>query len=323
MIHNSLPKRAPPEYIDILVMPGVHLLDLAAPVQVFGNPELQLSLKYISTSAGVISAQGLSINNLESLPQQRLGNRWLLIIGTNFSAQRLQRQAHIDAARWLAKYARDYAFWAGICSGSLLAAKAGLLDGRRCTTHHDLIDDLQRLAPRALVQEDCLFVEDSDCITSAGIATGIDMSLHLVSQAWGHQCATRIARESVLYLRRSGDDSQHSFWLNHRNHIQSRIHNVQDAIMENPGKPWSTEQLAGIACLSERHLRRLFSSTTSVKLSEYLSQARLTLAKQLLRDTNLGLDEVASRSGFGTERSLRRVWQQHRVGTPAEYRRQG
>lgn len=321
-MRDSLPGRAPPEDIDILVMPGVHLLDLAAPVQIFGNPVLQLSLRYISTSAGVISAQGLSIDNLESLPQKRLDKRWLLIIGTNLSVQRLQQRAHIDAAQWLAKHAQDYAFWAGICSGSLLAAKAGLLDGRRCTTHHDLLNDLQHLAPRALVQEDCLFVEDNDCITSAGIATGIDMSLHLVSQTWGHQCATRIARESVLYLRRSGDDSQHSFWLNHRNHVQSRIHKVQDAIMENPGKSWSTEQLASIACLSERHLRRLFLSTAGIKLSEYLCLARLTLARQLLRDTCLGMDEVASRSGFGTERSLRRVWQQHRVGTPAEYRRQ-
>jgi len=311
-----------PDSIHILIMPGAHLLDVAAPAQVLGHASLNNKLHYISTSTEQQSTQGLTLAQLEPLPKSIPSNAWLLITGTRSAHQHLDDDAFLQARKWLGDHAAEFALWAGICSGSLLAGAAGLLDGRRCTTHHDLVDELRRRAPRADVQEDCLFIEDDNCITSAGIATGLDLSLHLVAQFWGHQAATRVARETVLYLRRAGSDSQQSFWLEHRNHVQSRVHRIQDAIMADPGADWTIASLSAIACLSERHLRRVFNEATGIRLSDYLTRARLSLATQLLRDTSLNIADVAARSGFGSERSLRRTWQQYESLSPSQFRRQ-
>ncbi len=307
----------------LLVLPEVHLLDLAAPAQIFAHSTLEdrVRVHYISPQTQLRSRQGLGLCDLEPLPESITPGDWLMLIGTS---TRLTDPASPDyraVQQWLREHHARFDLVACICSGTLLAARAGLLAGRRCTTHHDLTQTLRELDPKALVQEDCIFVQDGPLWTSAGITTGLDLCLHLVTQHWGHETALEIARELVLYQRRSGHEAQLSFWLDHRNHLHSRVHRVQDWIMEAPGHGWSLAELAQRVHLSERHLRRLFQQATGLTLQDYLQQARLELARQLLEQTRLSLADIAERCGFQAERSLRRTWARWRTGTPSEYRR--
>ena len=319
--------RTRPRRIDVLVLPGAHLLDVAAPAQVLGHPLFGDTsrpgerLRYIGPEPAARSAQGLLLGDLVPLPDAIDDGTWLIVCGTSRAHEHLDDPPFAAARRWLARRAGDYALRIGVCSGSLILGAAGLLDGRRCTTHHDLVAELRRVAPRADVSEDCLFVDDGDCVTSAGIATGIDLALHLVVRTAGHDVATRIARETVLYHRRAGEDSQESFWLDHRNHVASRVHRVQDRIMGDPGGGWTIGSLAEGVGLGERQLRRVFASATGIGLGDYLVRARLELARQLLAETRLGLTEIAERAGFGSERSLRRHWSRRHGSPPSLARR--
>ena len=170
--------------------------------------------------------------------------------------------------------------------------------------------------------EDCIFVEDDGIWTSAGITTSMDLCLHLVAEFWGHELAITLSRDLVLYQRRSGQEAQLSFWLQHRNHMQSRIHRLQDKIMQAPGHVWTVTELAAHIHLSERQLRRIFQSATGQTLQDYLQLAKVELAQRLLEQTSLSLEDIAGRCGFSAERSLRRAWGRWRPQTPSEYRQQ-
>ncbi|GGX89404.1 AraC family transcriptional regulator [Litchfieldella qijiaojingensis] len=312
-----------PRDLYLLVLPEVHLLDLAAPAQIFAHRALAdcVRLRYIAPTTELRAHQGLHLSRLEPLPDSLEGGAWLMLIGTSSRRTDPDALEYRAVEQWLRRMSNQYELVAGICSGTLLAARAGLLDGRRCTTHHDLTDTLRRLAPKALVQDDCIFVRDGDLWTSAGITTGLDLCLQLVVDHWGQETAVAIARELVLYQRRSGHEAQLSFWLDHRNHLQSRVHAVQDLIMAQPGHGWTQAELAKRVHLSERHLRRLFQQATGISLQDYLQQARLELARQLLEQTRFSLAEIAERCGFQAERSLRRTWARWQSGTPGQYRR--
>lgn len=313
----------PPFNLYLLVLPEVHLLDLAAPAQIFAHSALEdkLRVRYISPEPELRSRQGLGLSGLEPLPDQIAPGDWLMLIGTSTDSTDPHSPGYRIARHWLRQSHAHFELVACICSGTLLAARANLLDGRRCTTHHDLTDTLLELAPRALVQKDCIFVQDGSLWTSAGITTGLDLCLHLVTRQWGHEVGLEIARELVLYQRRSGQEAQLSFWLDHRNHLQSRVHCVQDWIMEAPGHSWSLAELAERVHVSERHLRRVFLQATGLTLQDYLQQARVEMARQLLEQTRLSLADIAERCGFQAERSLRRTWGRWRAGTPSQYRR--
>ncbi len=312
-----------PRNIYLLVLPRVHLLDLAAPAQVFAHDLFVDSVRvhYISPRNELYSHQGLSLNHLEQLPARVGKDDWLMLIGSRHLRAHINEPAYQETVQWLRDTHSRFGLVVGICSGSLLAAKAGLLKNKQCTTHHDLIDQLHAMEPEADVREDCIFVADESLWTSAGITTGLDLCIHLVAECWGHEPASLLARDMVLYQRRSGNEAQLSFWLQHRNHVQSRIHQVQDKVMNEPGRAWTVPELAESVCLGERHLRRLFRQATGQTLQDYLQQARLELAQRLLAQTRLSLDDIAGRCGFSAERSLRRSWQRWRGDTPSEYRR--
>lgn len=313
-----------PRNIYLLVLPRVHLLDLAAPAQIFAHEVFigQLNIHYIASEPEVQSHQSLHLNQLSPLPEALAPDDWVLIIGSGQLYNYLDEPASQIASDWLAQASEQCGLIAGICSGTLLAAQAGILAGKRCTTHHNLIPYLKHLAPNAFVQEDCIFVSDGPIWTSAGITTSMDLCLHLVSEYWGHKVATTLSRDLVLYQRRSGHETQLSFWLQHRNHMQSRVHRLQDLIMESPGHPWTVNELANTIHLSERQLRRIFQSATGHRLQDYLQLAKLELAQRLLEQTALPLDDIAQRCGFSAERSLRRTWSRWRPMTPSEYRHQ-
>ena len=295
-------------------------MDLAGPAQVFCNERLGLDVHYISPQENLIAVQGLAMNQLEPLPLSVSHSSCLLVVGSQHMVEQLNTAAVQQSVLWLQSYAEQYECVAAVCSGSLLLAKAGLLDGLRCTTHHDLVDSLRTVSSRAKVVENCLFVEDGRILTSAGISTGIDVSLHLVSRTYGPSIAQAIARDMVVYQRRAGHTNTLSFWLQHRNHVLQEIHLIQDKIMQSPGETWRVAELATDACLSERQFRRRFQQATGETVQEYLQLARLQLSRQLLEQTCLSVTAVAARCGFADERSLRRLWQLKEGRSPSNYR---
>src|SRR5260370_24036646 len=216
----SAPPIARPEPVSsrrvlILVLPQVQLQDLAGPAQVFHEAD-RLSriyqLVYCGPSPCVRSAQGLSVGEVEPLPAPREGD---LVLVPGISSATLSRPDHALSA-WLQDARGAGARIASVRSGAFALARAGLLHRRRCTTHWQLVDRLRAECPRAQVLADRLFVESDGILTSAGIASGIDMALALVEEDHGPFAAWRVAREVVVYLRRSGGRQPRGAYPDHR-----------------------------------------------------------------------------------------------------------
>ncbi len=310
-----------------LVPPHALLLDIAGPLEVirYANAEqrdVHFDCRYIAEHDQQQSSIGLGLCGLEALPESLPDNAFLLISGSisrfdNAPEMRRERQALVA---WLRRAVRSDTTVISICSGALLAGEAGLFDGRSCTTHADCIEALRRTAPLSQVAENRLFVEDGNRFSSAGISTGTDLMLHVVSRLTSPAVAARVAKNMVVYLRRSGNDPQISPWLTGRNHIHPAIHRVQDRVMTEPAQDWSLERLADIAALSERHLSRLFREHTGISVIDYVNLMRVNLARDILANSRLDMETIAERAGFASARHLRRVWQQHNHLPPSHYR---
>lgn len=212
---------------------------------------------------------------------------------------------------------------ASICSGALLLAAAGLLDGRHCTTHHSLIDSLRALAPTAKVEENRVFVEDGPLLSSAGVTIGIDLALYLIERYAGALLAACVARRQVVFQRRSGQDPQLSPWLMHRNHLHPAVHRVQDLIAADPTQAWTLAQLAAAVHVSDRHLSRLFARHAGIGIVAFQQRLRIARAQQLLADPRLSVERIAELAGFASARDFRRVWRQYESGPPSTGRSSG
>ncbi len=168
--------------------------------------------------------------------------------------------------------------------------------------------------------DDRLFVNDGAIMTSAGIASGIDMALAIVERADGPILAATIAREMVIYIRRDGSHDQQSIYLDYRTHLQPGIHRVQDSITQRPEVRTTITGLASVAGMSARNLTRRFREATGITINEFTTRVRLELARDLLHDPGLTVEAVANRCGFDSARQLRRVWTAAFGGTPAAAR---
>ncbi|KQW32010.1 AraC family transcriptional regulator [Rhizobium sp. Root274] len=312
----------------ILVPPDTLLIDIAGPLEVlrYANQEqdrVRFDYRYISAKPRQQTSIGLVLDGLEPLPDSLPENAILVISGSlTVGIAEIAREAELKTlTRWLAGTVRSDTKLATICSGALLAAAAGLMEGHQCTTHAECLDELRALAPTASVLENRLYVEDGNRFSSAGISTGIDLMLHLVSRLASPQAALAAARKMVIYLRRSGQDPQMSPWLSGRNHIHPAIHRAQDAIMADPARDWSLPRLAEIAHLSERHLSRLFREHVGLSVVDYVNLMRVTLAQELLKQSRLDMENLAHRAGFTSSRHMRRVFAQHHGLSPSAFRK--
>lgn len=283
-----------------MLTPQVHLLDLAGPAQVFSTAP-GYTLHYVGESASVPTWQGavlhadlqwpaLTPDDLVVVPGWRDGHGY-------FQAATLDRiRAHHDAGGTVAS----------VCAGADALGRAGLLDGRRCTTHHDLQDLLARTYPQAGVVRDVLYVADDRVVTSAGIASGIDLALHLVALRHGPAVAAQVAREMVVYARRNGDEQQASAMLRHRAHLSDVVHRVQDRIDASFTEPLRLTELATAAGVSERTLTRLFTAATGRTPLRYQQTLRVERAEYLIGH-GATIESAARAVGFGDARMLRRL----------------
>lgn len=294
-----------------LMLPNVLLLDVSGPAEVL-RLSGQFQLHYVSPVPQITCSIGMTIGQLAPLPQKWDEGDILVIPGVADSARYFANDEAAQVRSWLQSMrpalAQRQLDLVCVCSGALLAAQAGLLDGYHCTTHHAVIERLRQQAPAALVKENRIFVEDRGVFTSAGITAGIDLALHLVNQHCGADRALEVAREMVVYFRRSGDDPQLSPWLRHRNHLHPAVHRAQDVMAAEPEAEWSVPQVAEKAHVSSRHLARLFRLHIGISVREYHEQLRLAVAQQRLQQ-GYGLEKAALTAGFSSGRQLRRAQQ--------------
>lgn len=311
-----------------ILPPRSLLLDIAGPAEVLAmanrkQNKVRFDLNYCGADKRVESSIGLMLKDVEPLPAVPDPNAMIIVAGSSDGPEdpgyQKSRQRIVD---WLRKVARPTHQLVFICSGALLAARAGLLDDRSCTTHHSHCNELREIARSAKVFDNRIYVPDGNVYTSAGVTAGIDLMLHLISEIAGPLCAVAVARNMVVYFRRTGADPQLSPWLEGRNHIHPVVHRVQDAIEANPAHPWTLQELASIANSSSRHVARLFHSHAGITPVEYINKLRIALARQLLNDPQLPIDHVAERSGFSSSRHLRRVWREYTTVPPDHWRRQ-
>jgi transcriptional regulator GlxA family with amidase domain len=202
----------------------------------------------------------------------------------------------------------------------LLAARAGLLGNRRCTTHHDLIDALRSLAHGAQVVDNRVFVVDGPVASSAGVTAGIDLALHLIAAQCSEALAASIAKDMVVYLRRSSRDPELSPFLGHRRHTHAAVHKVQDAISAEPERDWDMAALAAVGHVTERHLLRLFVDHAGASPMQCLQTIRLERARQSL-EHGASVTDAAEVAGFRSSLNLRRAWNRQWGGSPRDARR--
>jgi transcriptional regulator GlxA family with amidase domain len=195
---------------------------------------------------------------------------------------------------------------ASVCAGAYALGQAGLLDGRRCTTHHDLQDELARRYPKTTVVRDVLYIVDDRVVTSAGIASGIDLALHLVAARHGPGAAARVARSMVVYARRNGDDQQASAMLRHRSHLIDAVHRVQDLIDSRFSERLPLAGLATACGVSQQTLTRLFEQATGMTPLRYQQVLRVERAENLIGQGST-VQAAARAVGFGDARMLRRL----------------
>lgn len=307
------------------ILPEVVLLDIAGAAEAFRLASQLVpdsyELQFVGPNASTRSAVGLQLSQLRPLPVSVPDGAIVVIAGVSSRALDLDSPAMKRVGEWLARISRNETVTLMcVCSGSLLAAKAGLLRGRECTTHHEFVETLGELEPTATVHGNRIFVEDGTVFTSAGVTSGIDLALHMIGQQLGHQIAVDVARDLVVYMRRTTADPQLSAWVMHRNHIHPAVHKVQDAIARNPAADWTAKKLATIACMSARNLARLFAEHAECSPLDYVQRLRVALAREMVMNSDLALERVAERSGFSSAHHLRRVWRRWEQVPPAEYR---
>jgi transcriptional regulator GlxA family with amidase domain len=323
-------KRALPVYV--VLPPRLLLLDVAGPLEVLRRANViqdavRFDVRYVGPSRTLRTSIGLALDAIAPLPQNLPDGATVIVPGNVDQMMDASPRTAADDAHeqrivdWLRASIRPGHRLVTICSGALLAARAGLLDGFSCTTHFLSCAQLARVAPQARVLDNRLYVEDGERLSSAGVTAGIDLMLHVVAQLIDHACALTIARYLVVYLRRSGSDSQFSPWLEGRNHIHPAVHRVQDAIAADPAQSWPAQRLAKIAGTSPRHLSRLFREHVGMHIADYRNRLRAALAQELLTQTRLDMERVAERAGFASTRQLRRVWRTLHENSPREQRK--
>ncbi len=325
-----------------VLLPDTLLLDLAGPAETFRLANRHLlarkrpaafELRFVGTLAEQTSSVGLALTNIELLPAALPPRSWLVLLGQ--TSEGLQASLSGRNPAWLAT--RDWLTQRRpalmrddaqhklitVCSGAVLAADAGLLTDCRCTTHHELLDRLQTLAPSADVVNNRVFViggPDNNIATSAGVTAGIDLALHLIAQTCGEDIAAAVAQDMVVYLRRGPRDPELSPLLQHRNHMHPAVHRVQDSVNQNPQHTWTTQELAAAAHVTERHLLRLFTEHAGVSPSTYVETIRLEHARRALHG-GASVTAAANGAGFSSDLQLRRAWARQLGGTPADARR--
>ncbi|MEU8762485.1 DJ-1/PfpI family protein [Streptomyces sp. NPDC048659] len=314
----------------IVLFEGVDLLDVTGPPEVFAllRRETDESTGYqvllaAETTGPVTTSAGVRV--LPDITFEELAGRaidTLLVPGSVETDERRRVRALVDPAvvAWVRRLAERTRRVTSVCVGAHLLAAAGLLDGKRATTHWSTAGQLAAEHPEVEVDADPIFIRDGDVWTGAGISSCLDLSLALVADDFGEAVALRVARQLVMYLKRPSGQSQFSVPLEPVSTTR-RIEDLRHHITRHLGEPLTLADLAATAHVSERQLTRIFKAELGMTPSAYVESARVERARHQLESTDATLERITTLCGFGTTDTLIRAFRRRLDTTPMEYRR--
>ncbi|MDX5571346.1 GlxA family transcriptional regulator [Streptomyces sp. ID01-9D] len=304
----------------VVLFDGVQSLDVSGPMEVFSGASRSPGVSYDLRTASLDGRPVRSTSGLTLVPDSSLADapapHTLLVPGGQGT-----RGSQPGLTGWLREHAPRAERLVSVCTGALLLAEAGLLDGHRVTTHWNYCERLARDYPAVEVDPEPIFVRDGRLATSAGVTAGIDLTLALVEEDHGRDLALTIARHLVVFLRRPGNQAQFSAQLSAQTARREPLREVQHWIAQHPDADLGVDALAARARLSPRHFARAFRAETGTTPGRYVERVRLEHARRLLEDTADGVERVARASGYGTPEAMRRAFVKTLATAPAEYRR--
>jgi transcriptional regulator GlxA family with amidase domain len=317
-----------PRTVDVIVYPGFKALEAIGPLSVFEYANLQLQrrnqanaydVRIVSTSTGPVQSDTLmSLYASKAINTLAIPDDAIIVGARNIQVALEGAQPIVD---WvIAVYPRINRL-AALCSGTFFLAAAGVLEGKRATTHWSVAQLLQEQFPSISVDADAIFVRAENLWTSAGVTAGIDLALAFVEEDFGRELALAVASEMVVYLKRPGGQSQFSTHLMSQKTARPNIREIQNWILENLHQRLSVATLAEKAMMSIRNFTRIFHQEVGLSTLEFIEMGRFELARQLLADVHLPIKTIVSRSGFTNDEHMRRVFQK-RLGITAKHYRE-
>lgn len=315
--------------IALVAYPDFEPLDLTGPFSVFAGTDHWLrEVRGRATKAYIVEVVGAEVGPLRaagglgvivdrSFRTVRDGIDTLLVVGGPGTRSAVQNQ---ELLAWLRRMAPRVRRLGAVCTGSFILAKAGLLDGRRATTHWASSAELARRYPRVIVDADPIFIRDGNIYTSAGVTAGMDLALALVEEDHGREVALQIARHLVLYLRRPGGQSQFSTLLDAQKGDREPLRELQTWIVENIDVDLSVPALARRVAMSPRHFARIFTREIGMTPGQFVEKARVEAARRRLEESPHGLKQVAVDCGFGSADTMRRAFLRTLQVAPIVYR---
>jgi transcriptional regulator GlxA family with amidase domain len=315
--------RMQPRLVVIPIFDGVQSLDVTGPLEVFTEaadgvaryrPAADPGYRVITASVGgrqIQTSSGLGLMPATDLRHVLPAEIDTIIVPGGPRTECLSP----EIAGWLRRGAPPARRVASVCTGAFLLAEAGLLTGKRATTHWAFGADLARRFPDVCVDTEPIFIRDGAIATSAGVTAGIDLALALVEEDIGRDAALAVARSLVVYLRRPGGQAQFSAHLRAQSAQRAPLREVQQWISEHPGADLSVPALAAKAGLSARQFARAFAAETGVPPGKHVAAVRLEAAQRMLADSGLGVAQVARACGYGTPEAMRRAFV-HALGVP-------
>lgn len=312
--------------VAIVAFPGVQLLDVVGPADVFAEAAKQLGdaqayrVQVIGTEPGALrSSCGLTLAVDSTLKTHR-GRLDTLLVAGSPTMERAEADEELHA--WLRAQARSVRRIGSVCTGAFALAAAGLLDGRRVATHWNSVSRLAAENPTASVEPDAIYVKDGKLYTSAGVTAGMDLALAMVEEDHGRELALRVARELVMFLKRPGGQSQFSSYLAAQTAEKSDILQVQDYVLKHLKADLSVPRLAARAGMSERNFARVFRSETGMTPAEFVESARIDHARRRLEESDVPLKRLAANVGYSSLDAFRRAFARKLGLAPSSYRRQ-
>ncbi|WP_392958820.1 GlxA family transcriptional regulator [Streptomyces sp. LN245] len=308
----------------VVVYAGAMALDITGPIEVFDIANRLLDpgafpyrIELVSADAPLVrTSSGVSVG-AQPLEAGQGPVDTLLVPGGWSVGEALRDQALVS---WIGAAAARSRRVASVCGGSFLLAEAGLLDGRRATTHWAYSETMARRYPAVTVDAEPIFVWDGPFVTSAGVSTGIDMALALVEADHGAALALETARFLVLFLKRHGGQSQFSAMLDAQLADHPPIRTAQEWILENLHNPLPVAEMAERANMSPRNFARVFRREVGTTPGQYVQRTRIARARELLETTDLPIGQIAGRCGFGAPETFFRSFGRTLGLTPKEYR---
>lgn len=319
---------AAPHRVVMLGYPEAQILDITGPLEVFARSARWLMDKGISRKpaytvelvAPVAGAFALSsgIRMLAERSYREVTRADTLLIAGGIGCRPLMDDR--DLLQWIRRMAPKVSRLGSVCTGALVLARAGLLQGRPATTHWDYIDQLGAIDGSIQVQRDAIYVRDGDLYTSAGVTAGMDMALAMVESDWGQPTALAVAQELVMFLKRPGGQSQFSSHLAAQFSEDDKLRELQLWLLDHLDRDLSVATLAARVAMSERNFARRFAASVGMTPAQYVSRARLDAARRKLEQNNLPISQVARHCGFGTGETMRRTFVTELGVSPSDYR---